>query len=217
MKKILEISNLSHLYGNEISTIKDFSFSLKDGEIASIIGASGIGKTTLLRIIAGLEEPAEGEVRIKEKLVSSKNFILPPEKRNLGLVVEDRALFPHLNVKKNVMFGINYFEEKESLTREFLELFKVLDLAEKFPHEISAGQQQRVAFARALITNPDILLLDEPFAALDKKLKSDLHVETKKIFKEKGLSVVLVTHDEEEAEYFSDTIIEFKEDKIIVR
>ncbi len=217
MKKILEISNLSHSYGNEISRIKDFSFSLKDGEIASIIGASGIGKTTLLRIIAGLEEPAEGEVRIKEKLVSSKNFILPPEKRNLGLVVEDRALFPHLNVKKNIMFGINYMEEKESLTREFLELFKVLDLAEKFPHEISAGQQQRVAFARALITNPDILLLDEPFAALDKKLKSDLHAETKKIFKEKGLSVVLVTHDEEEAEYFSDTIIEFKEDKIIVR
>ena len=217
MKKILEISNLSHSYVNEISTIKDFSFSLKDGEIASIIGASGIGKTTLLRIIAGLEEPAEGEVRIKEKLVSSKNFILPPEKRNLGLVVEDRALFPHLNIKKNVMFGINYMQEKESLTRDYLELFKVLDLAEKFPHEISAGQQQRVAFARALITNPDILLLDEPFAALDKKLKSDLHVETKKIFKEKGLSVVLVTHDEEEAEYFSDTILEFQEDKIIVR
>ena len=93
MKKILEIINLSHSYGNEISTIKDFSFSLKDGEIASIIGASGIGKTTLLRIIAGLEEPAEGELRIKEKLVSSKNFILPPEKRNLGLVVEDRLFF----------------------------------------------------------------------------------------------------------------------------
>ena len=111
----------------------------------------------------------------------------------------------------------NYIEEKESLAREYLELFKVLDLEEKFPHEISAGQQQRVAFARALITNPDILLLDEPFAALDKKLKSELHVETKKIFKEKGLSVILVTHDEEEAEYFSDRIIEFQENKIIVR
>ena len=217
MKKILEITNLSHSYDDEIFTIKDFSFSLKDGEIASIIGASGIGKTTLLRIIAGLEEPVEGEVRINEEQVSSKNFILPPEKRNLGLVVEDRALFPHLNVKKNVMFGINYIEEKESLAREYLELFKVLDLEEKFPHEISAGQQQRVALARALITNPDILLLDEPFAALDKKLKSELHVETKKIFKEKGLSVILVTHDEEEAEYFSDRIIEFQENKIIVR
>lgn len=217
MRTILEISDLSHSYGDEIFTITDFSFSLKDGEIISIIGSSGIGKTTLLRIIAGLEEPSEGEVRINEKLVSSKNFILPPEKRNLGLVVEDRALFPHLNVKKNVMFGINYIEEKESLAREYLELFKVLDLEEKFPHEISAGQQQRVAFARALITNPDILLLDEPFAALDKKLKSELHIETKKIFKEKGLSVILVTHDEEEAEYFSDRIIEFQENKIIVR
>ena len=217
MKTILEISDLSHSYGDEIFTITDFSFSLKEGEITSIIGASGIGKTTLLRIIAGLEQPVEGEVRINEKLVSSKNFILPPEKRNLGLVVEDRALFPHLNVKKNVMFGINYIEEKESLAREYLELFKVLDLEEKFPHEISAGQQQRVAFARALITNPDILLLDEPFAALDKKLKSELHVETKKIFKEKGLSVILVTHDEEEAEYFSDRIIEFQENMIIVR
>ena len=217
MRTILEISDLSHSYGDEIFTITDFSFSLKDAEITSIIGSSGIGKTTLLRIIAGLEEPSEGEVRINEKLVSSKNFILPPEKRNLGLVVEDRALFPHLNVKKNVMFGINYIEEKESLAREYLELFKVLDLEEKFPHEISAGQQQRVAFARALITNPDILLLDEPFAALDKKLKSELHIETKKIFKEKGLSVILVTHDEEEAEYFSDRIIEFQENKIIVR
>ena len=217
MRKILEISDLSHSYDDEIFTITDFSFSLKEGEITSIIGASGIGKTTLLRIIAGLEQPVEGEVRINEKLVSSKNFILPPEKRNLGLVVEDRALFPHLNVKKNVMFGINYIEEKESLAHEYLELFKVLDLEKKFPHEISAGQQQRVAFARALITNPDILLLDEPFAALDKKLKSELHVETKKIFKEKGLSVILVTHDEEEAEYFSDRIIEFQENKIIVR
>lgn len=217
MRIILEISDLSHSYDDEIFTITDFSFSLKEGEITSIIGASGIGKTTLLRIIAGLEQPVEGEVRINEKLVSSKNFILPPEKRNLGLVVEDRALFPHLNVKKNVMFGINYIEEKESLAREYLELFKVLDLEKKFPHEISAGQQQRVAFARALITNPDILLLDEPFAALDKKLKSELHVETKKIFKEKGLSVILVTHDEEEAEYFSDRIIEFQENKIIVR
>ena len=217
MRTILEISDLSHSYDDEIFTITDFSFTLKDGEITSIIGSSGIGKTTLLRIIAGLEEPSEGEVRINEKLVSSKNFILPPENRNLGLVVEDRALFPHLSVKKNVMFGINNIEDRESLAREYLELFKVLDLEEKFPHEISAGQQQRVAFARALITNPDILLLDEPFAALDKKLKRELHFETKKIFKEKGLSVILVTHDEEEAEYFSDRIIEFQENKIIVR
>tara|TARA_B100000035_G_C20953398_1_gene533019 strand:+ start:195 stop:848 length:654 start_codon:yes stop_codon:yes gene_type:complete len=217
MKNILEIKNLSHAYDQNTLTIKDFSFSLQKGEIVSILGPSGIGKTTLLRIVAGLEHVMDGEVKISDKVVSKKNFLLPPEKRNLGLVVEDRALFPHLNIEKNVMFGINHIHEKESLAQEYLGLFKVAELSKKYPHEISAGQQQRVAFARAIITNPDILLLDEPFGALDKTLKDELHDEAKKIFKDKDLSVLLVTHDEEEAEYFSDRIIEFQEDKIIIR
>ena len=217
MKNILEIRNLSHAYNQASSIIKDFSFSLKKGEIVSILGPSGIGKTTLLRIVAGLEDVMDGEVIISEKVASKKNFLLPPEKRNLGLVVEDRALFPHLNIEKNVMFGISHIQERESLAQEYLGLFKVADLSKKYPHEISAGQQQRVAFARALITNPNILLLDEPFAALDKNLKEELYEETKKIFKNKDLSVLLVTHDEEEAKYFSDRIIEFKEDKIFIR
>ena len=217
MKNILEIRNLSHAYDQAGSIIKDFNFSLKKGEIVSILGPSGIGKTTLLRIVAGLEDVMNGEVIIGEKVASKKNFLLPPEKRNLGLVVEDRALFPHLNIEKNVMFGISHIQERESLAQEYLSLFKVADLSKKYPHEISAGQQQRVAFARALITNPDILLLDEPFGALDKNLKEELHEETKKIFKNKDLSVLLVTHDEEEAKYFSDRIIEFQEDKIFIR
>ena len=217
MKNILEIKNLSHAYDQNTLTIKDFSFSLQKGEIVSILGPSGIGKTTLLRIVAGLEHVMDGEVKISDKVVSKKNFLLPPEKRNLGLVVEDRALFPHLNIEKNVMFGINHIHEKESLAQEYLGLFKVAELSKKYPHEISAGQQQRVAFARAIITNPDILLLDEPFGALDKTLKDELHDEAKKIFKDKNLSVLLVTHDEEEAEYFSDRVIEFQEDKIIIR
>lgn len=217
MKNILEIRNLSHAYNHASSIIKDFNFSLKKGEIVSILGPSGIGKTTLLRIVAGLEDVMDGEVIISEKVASKKNFLLPPEKRNLGLVVEDRALFPHLNIEKNVMFGISHIQERESLAQEYLSLFKVADLSKKYPHEISAGQQQRVAFARALITNPDILLLDEPFGALDKNLKEELHEETKKIFKNKDLSVLLVTHDEEEAKYFSDRIIEFQEDKIFIR
>ena len=217
MKYILEIRNLSHAYDQATSTIKDLNFALKKGEIVSILGPSGIGKTTLLRIIAGLEDVVDGEIKISDKVVSKKNFLLPPEKRNLGLVVEDRALFPHLNVEKNVMFGISHIQERESLAQEYLGLFKVAELSKKYPHEISAGQQQRVAFARALITNPDILLLDEPFGALDKNLKEELHGETKKIFKDKDLSVLLVTHDEEEAKYFSDRIIEFQEDKIFIR
>ena len=217
MKNILEIKNLNHSYAKELATITDFSFSLKKGEIVSILGESGSGKTTLLRIIAGLEQPISGEVIINERVVSNKDFVLPPEKRNLGLVVEDRALFPHLNVEKNVMFGIYKAQAKESLALEYLSLFKVEHLGKKFPHEISAGEQQRVAFARALITNPEILMLDEPFGALDKRLKSELHNETKRIFREKELSVLLVTHDEDEAEYFGDKIIEFKEGQIILR
>lgn len=217
MKNILEIKNLNHSYPKELATITDFSFSLKKGEIVSILGESGSGKTTLLRIIAGLEQPTSGEVIINERVVSNKDSVLPPEKRNLGLVVEDRALFPHLNVEKNVMFGIYKAQAKESLALEYLSLFKVEHLGKKFPHEISAGEQQRVAFARALITNPEILMLDEPFGALDKRLKSELHNETKRIFREKELSVLLVTHDEDEAEYFGDKIIEFKEGQIILR
>ena len=217
MKNILEIKNLNHSYAKELATITDFSFSLKKGEIVSILGESGSGKTTLLRIIAGLELPTSGEVIINERVVSNKDSVLPPEKRNLGLVVEDRALFPHLNVEKNVMFGIYKAHAKESLALEYLSLFKVEHLGKKFPHEISAGEQQRVAFARALITNPDILMLDEPFGALDKRLKSELHAETKRIFREKELSVLLVTHDEDEAEYFGDKTIEFKEGQIIIR
>ena len=217
MKNILEIKNLNHSYAKELATITDFSFSLKKGEIVSILGESGSGKTTLLRIIAGLEQPTSGEVIINERVVSNKDSVLPPEKRNLGLVVEDRALFPHLNVEKNVMFGIYKAQAKESLALEYLSLFKVEHLGKKFPHEISAGEQQRVAFARALITNPEILMLDEPFGALDKRLKSELHTETKRIFREKELSVLLVTHDEDEAEYFGDRIIEFKEGQIIIR
>jgi iron(III) transport system ATP-binding protein len=217
MKNILEIKNLNHSYAKELATITDFSFSLKKGEIVSILGESGSGKTTLLRIIAGLEQPTSGEVIINERVVSNKDFVLPPEKRNLGLVVEDRALFPHLNVEKNVMFGIYKAQAKESLAHNYLRLFKVEHLRKKFPHEISAGEQQRVAFARALITNPNILMLDEPFGALDKRLKSELHAETKRIFREKELSVLLVTHDEDEAEYFGDRIIEFKEGQIILR
>ena len=217
MKNILEIKNLNHSYAKELATITDFSFSLKKGEIVSILGESGSGKTTLLRIIAGLEQPTSGEVIINERVVSNKDSVLPPEKRNLGLVVEDRALFPHLNVEKNVMFGIYKTQAKESIALEYLSLFKVEHLGKKFPHEISAGEQQRVAFARALITNPEILMLDEPFGALDKRLKSELHNETKRIFQEKELSVLLVTHDEDEAEYFGDKIIEFKEGQIILR
>ena len=169
----------------------------------------------MLRIVAGLEKPLKGEIKIDEKIVFNQTINISPEKRNLGLVVEDKALFPHLSVYKNIIFGIRKNKQQKQLAEEFLNLFKIEHLKDKFPHEISSGEQQRTALARAIITNPDILLLDEPFSALDKELKNELHEETKKIFIEKNLTVLLVTHDESESSFFSNRVFKFKDQKLL--
>ena len=205
-ESVLEIQNLSHSYENGNYIFENIDLVLKCGEIISIIGASGCGKTTLLRIIAGLENQSRGTVEINHSIVSDANFSTPPENRNIGLVVQDRALFPHLTIYENVNFGIRNLSNEIDLPLEYLKLFKVENLSKKYPHEISGGEQQRVALARSMAPNPDILLLDEPFNALDKQLKSELHNETKKIFRKKNSTVIIVSHDIEEAEFFSDKI-----------
>ena len=212
---MLRIKSLSHHYENENLVIDDLSLEVNKGEIISILGPSGCGKTSLLRIIAGLENPTKGEIKIDEKIVFNQTINISPEKRNLGLVVEDKALFPHLSVYKNIIFGIRKNKQQKQLAEEFLNLFKIEHLKDKFPHEISSGEQQRTALARAIITNPDILLLDEPFSALDKELKNELHEETKKIFIEKNLTVLLVTHDESESSFFSNRVFKFKDQKLL--
>ena len=206
MTSIIDISDLSHAYGNQTSVLQAINLQIQAGDIISILGSSGCGKTTLLRIIAGLEKHSQGTVKINDSLVSSSNFSLPPEQRNIGLVVQEKALFPHLTVEKNVTFGIQALKNKTDIALEYLQLFKVDHLKNKYPHEISGGEQQRVALARSMAPNPTLLLLDEPFSALDEKLKNALHKETKKIFKEKGLTVVIVSHDKQEAQFFSDKI-----------
>ena len=211
---ILEIKNLHHTYDNENYALEDINLSINDGEIVSILGPSGCGKTTLLRVIAGLERQSKGTIKINEQIISNEKFMIPPEKRSIGLVVQDKALFPHLNVINNVIFGIQKNKEKYNLAKNYLDIFKVEELAEKYPHEISGGEQQRVALARAMAPHPDILLLDEPFSALDQSLKSELHHETKKIFKEKGLTVVIVSHDKDEAKFLSDRLIYIEDGKI---
>ena len=212
---MLRIKSLSHHYENENLVIDDLSLEVNKGEIISILGPSGCGKTSLLRIVAGLEKPLKGEIKIDEKIVFNQTINISPEKRNLGLVVEDKALFPHLSVYKNIIFGIRKNKQQKQLAEEFLNLFKIERLKDKFPHEISSGEQQRTALARAIITNPDILLLDEPFSALDKELKNELHEETKKIFIEKNLTVLLVTHDESESSFFSNRVFKFKDQKLL--
>jgi iron(III) transport system ATP-binding protein len=215
MTSIIDISDLSHAYGNQTSLLQAINLQIQAGEIISILGPSGCGKTTLLRIIAGLERHSQGKVKINDSLVSSPNFSLPPEQRNIGLVVQEKALFPHLTVEKNVTFGIQASKNKTDIALEYLQLFKVDHLKNKYPHEISGGEQQRVALARSMAPNPTLLLLDEPFSALDEKLKNALHKETKKIFKEKGLTVVIVSHDKQEAQFFSDKIFTIENGQII--
>lgn len=211
---ILEIKNLHHTYDNESYALEDINLSINDGEIVTILGPSGCGKTTLLRVIAGLERQSRGTIKMNDQIISNEKFMIPPEKRSIGLVVQDKALFPHLNVINNVVFGIQKNKEKYKLAKDYLNIFKVEELADKYPHEISGGEQQRVALARAMAPHPNILLLDEPFSALDQSLKTELHHETKKIFREQGLTVLIVSHDKDEAKFLSDRLIYIENGKI---
>ncbi|MDC0071971.1 ABC transporter ATP-binding protein [Gammaproteobacteria bacterium] len=212
---ILEINNLQHSYDGTTQSIKDVNFKVRSGEFISILGHSGCGKSTLLRLIAGLEEQTKGTIKINGEIISDDKFQTPTEKRGLGLVVQEKALFPHLSVLKNTSFGIKNNEAGRSKAMNLLELFEVSHLASKYPNEISGGEQQRVALARALAPEPIILLLDEPFNALDEELKNNLHNETKKIIEEKNLTVLMVSHDKNEATFFSDRQIIMENGRII--
>lgn len=204
MNNILEISNLSHAYSKDSKSLTGINLNILPGERVSILGPSGCGKSTLLRLIAGLERPSEGDIKIKGIEVSSKKSLVPPEKRNVGLVVQDKALFPHLSVYANICFGIKKNKTRDDIASELLNLFKIEKLKNKYPHEISGGEQQRVALARSLATDPDVLMLDEPFSALDKELKQNIYSEISAVFSEKKSTVLLVTHDQIEAELMTE-------------
>jgi len=204
VNNILEISNLSHAYSKDSKSVTGINLNILPGERVSILGPSGCGKSSLLRLIAGLEKPSEGEIKIKGIEVSSKESLVPPEKRNVGLVVQDKALFPHLSVYANICFGIRKNKTKDDIASELLNLFKIEELKNKYPHEISGGEQQRVALARSLATNPDVLMLDEPFSALDKELKQNIYSEISAVFSEKKSTILLVTHDQNEAELMTE-------------
>ena len=183
-------------------------------DFISILGPSGGGKSTLLRIISGLERQNDGVIKINNNLVSDNNNHVPPEKRNLGLVVQDKSLFPHLNVFDNVTFGIKNLKNKTLIAKDLLKLFKIDSHEKKFPNELSGGEQQRVALARSLAPNPKILLLDEPFNGLDDKLREDLYEETKTIIKDKNITVLMVSHNKQEAKIFSNRIVFLEDGKI---
>ena len=214
MNNILEIFELNHSFDKEVYVLDNINLSVKSGEILSILGPSGCGKTTLLRIIAGLEKQTNGIIKINNKIVSDQSCFIPPEKRNLGLIVQERSLFPHLTNYENILFGIKNLDDKNEIARDYLELFKIDHLKDKYPHEISGGEQQRIALARSLAPSPALLLMDEPFNALDEKLKIEMYAEIKKIFRQKNITVIMVSHDNEEVRFFSDKLITIEDGNI---
>ena len=206
-RMLLEVTGLTHSYdGNQV--IAGLGFALERGAIGCLLGPSGGGKTTALRCIAGFEAAQGGEIRIAGRVVSGPGTMVPPEKRRIGMVFQDYALFSHLTVAGNIAFGLHAAPraERTARVRELAELVGLSAALGKYPHEISGGQQQRVALARALAPRPELLLLDEPFSNLDIDLRERLSLEVREIIKASGATAVLVTHDQQEAFAMADEI-----------
>ncbi len=201
----IEVTGLGKRYGSVV-VLHDVSFTLRDGEFLTLLGPSGSGKTTTLGIIAGFVEPDSGDVRVSNRSIVD----LPPRQRNLGIVFQNYALFPHLTVSANVEFGLRMRKvaraERQRRARHMLERVGLAGFGERTPAQLSGGQQQRVALARALIIDPAALLLDEPLGALDRRLRQQVEIELKSIQRETGVSVLHVTHDQEEAMVMSDRL-----------
>ena len=202
MNSFFQINKLTYKFSNKL-IFKDLNLSVSEGDFIGVIGPSGAGKTTLLRIICGLERQTSGEIKLVNKILSNNQFSLPPQDRNIGLVIQEKVLFPHLTVRENINFGLLLKKrinrsKKIDLVKSFLMKFNIDDIENKYPHEISGGEAQRVALARSLVSLPKILLLDEPFNGLDNALKHEIYPELKKYLKDKKITTIMVSHNLEE-------------------
>jgi iron(III) transport system ATP-binding protein len=203
---LLEAHDVSCGY-NKKTVINNLTFGVKQGQIASVIGPSGCGKTTLLHAIAGFQKLFTGRININQKCVSSAKHLVPPEKRKIGMVFQDYALFPHMSVYNNIRFGLPKTQEnRDFIVQEMLELTGLSSFSKSYPHELSGGQQQRVALARALAPQPHLLLMDEPFSNLDAELRARLSLDVRDILNVRNTSAILVTHDQNEAFAMADHV-----------
>lgn len=204
---MLEVDGIELGYDDTL-VVRGLSFALDAGEIGCLLGASGCGKTTALRAIAGFEPLAHGEIRIDGRIVSRPGVLVPPEQRSVGMVFQDHALFPHLTVEENIGFGIRRLKPSDRRERinELLGLTGLSGLELRYPHELSGGQQQRVALARALAPEPAVLLMDEPFSNLDTGLRRQMGEEIRTLLKQRGTATLLVTHDQQEAFALADRV-----------
>ena len=199
----LRCSAVSKSFGSTIA-LDGFDLQLKEGTLLALLGPSGCGKTTALRVMAGFEKPSAGRVWVCDRQVAGDRSWVPPEKRSIGMVFQDWALFPHLDVWHNVAFGIA--PGSDDRVREVLELVDLHGLERRLPHELSGGQQQRVALARALAPSPAVILLDEPFSNLDATLRAAVRAEVRQVLREAGATAIFVTHDQEEALSMADEL-----------
>ena len=198
-----EIRNVDFSIGNKVK-VNNVSLKIEnEGDIICLLGPSGIGKTTILRTIAGLEKIEKGEIKLKNKIISSKNKHIEPENRNIALAFQENSLFPHYNVLQNIEFGLKRNKNKNQ-NLDLDKLVKVLNIRhilKKYPHQISAGEAQRASLARSVLCKPDLLLLDEPLSNVDQSFKEQIQVNLKKILREFKITTIIVTHDSYEAFY----------------
>ena len=210
---MLNIHGLSKSYDKE-NVLINFNLDIRSSEIISVVGGSGSGKTTLLRLISGLVLPDNGKIILNNKIVNDQDVFIPPEKRDCSLVFQDYALFPNISMFQNIYFGKNSNQNKERI-EELIRVTKIEKILNKFPHECSGGEQQRVALVRSLAINPSLILMDEPLSNLDYNLKSNLASMVRKLLKKFKTTAVIVTHDINDAMEMSDKIIVIDQGKVI--
>ena len=206
-----------HLSYGEVDALRGISFVLEPGEIVCLLGPSGCGKTSLLRLAAGAEQPDSGTVWLDDRKVAGDGSFLPPDKRNVGLMFQDFALFPHLSILDNVTFGLQHLDRQSAKAEANMALLRVglADYGDKFPNELSGGEQQRVALARTIVPRPSIVLMDEPFSGLDQRLRDTVRQETQALLKETRASAMIVTHDPLEAMGMADRILLMRDGELI--
>ena len=214
-KSRLKIENITRCF-KDLTVVKNVSLNIMPGQVTCLLGPSGCGKSTTLRLIAGIDRQNSGEIYINDELVSGPFYNMPPEERSVGLMFQDFALFPHLNVSENVAFAIKGSKnERREHASKLLKKVGLLHLIDQYPQSLSGGEQQRVALARALAPKPDIMLMDEPFSGLDNRLRDGIRDETLAILKEEGTAVLLVTHEPEEAMRMADEIALMRNGSIV--
>ena len=211
---LIHVEKVSKTYpGCASPALENMSLAVEEGEIVALLGASGCGKTTLLRLIAGFERPDQGEIALQGRTVAGDGIFVPPERRGVGMVFQDYALFPHLNVYRNIAFGLPRGRKTEAAVADMIAMVGLQGFERRLPAELSGGQQQRVALARALVRDPVVVLLDEPFSNLDTELRGQMRQEVRRLLRNTQATALLVTHDREDASRVADRLVLMDRDR----